>query len=340
MDMKGKSLIGFALLFSLFLQLNVLAVPYWVKPGAEIQYYANATVVANKHAWGGAMYYYWDNCIANIGFQRVKLSFQILNISDEWAFVKVSLVLYGDNSLKWPYSDIYAYYPAHCKPPFENPLNVTPYTIKNISLKWADYGQLVSLTGFYKINLATNVVYSLNGESFGHTVLFGFYPLNDSDSYIFLNNRKLSLISKQLNSTIYITYYKNFTGPNIFIISNPTNLTDPSGYSAFIRTVLVYNPSIDVSIGFMGVIPDLEASLGVYALIVSDNLINRIQPTVNNGNVEKAVAPGVILYNLTYPKEQTVLSSLHSPSRHPISNMWLLAIIGLVLLGGVLLWRR
>ncbi len=100
------------------------------------------------------------------------------------------------------------------------------------------------------------------------------------------------LSAKVLNSTTYVTYYRNFTGPNVLVMGEPINLTDPSGSNAFLRTLLVYNPSSDVSIGLLGIIPDLEASLGIYALVVSDDTGKGLQPEVIGGEVRRTVAPG------------------------------------------------
>ncbi|WP_457752007.1 hypothetical protein [Thermococcus sp.] len=326
------------LLLFLFFQSNILAAPYWVKPGAEIQYYVNATVPPGEKSWGGTVYYHWNNCIANVGFQRAKISFRIVNVSGDLALVRVNLTLYGSRFLKWPYSDVYAYYSSSCRPPFSNPMNVTPYKTKNISLKWADYGNEVSLSGYYKIRLSSGMVYSLNGKAFGHTVLFGLYPSNGS--YVLLNGRKLTFTTRVLNSTTYITYYRNFTGPNVLLMSEPVNLTDPSGSNAFLRTLVVYNPSSDVSAGFMGIIPDLEASLGIYTIAALDNMGKKYKPETENGELAKTVAPGMILYNLEYPKHESTSTSSQIPVKHPTSKMWVLAVLGIIILLGVMLWRR
>ncbi len=128
------------------------ASPFWFKPGSEVQYYANAATSRAINAWG-FVYYHWSNCTANVGFQRIKLSFDVINVSGEWALVRIRVDLYGGTSLRWPYSDVYAYYPSFCVPPFPNPLNVTPYPAGDVPLKWADYGTEVNLTGYYRINL-------------------------------------------------------------------------------------------------------------------------------------------------------------------------------------------
>ena len=175
--MKKKAALSTSLLFLVFLsETYAIAAPYWLKPGSHIEYYANGTNPDMPNTWGGGAYYRWDGCTAHLGFQAIRVIFSVTKVSDGWAFINVTVTLYGDKSLKWPYSDVYAYYPSACNPPFPNPVNTTPYTRNNVSLKWSDYGTHLSIHGAYRIDLSTGTVYSTSGRAFGHTLLFDLYP--------------------------------------------------------------------------------------------------------------------------------------------------------------------
>jgi len=336
--MKTNALLMLLLFSALLLEPITAAVPYWLRPGSQVVYFANGTT--NPHAYGGGAYYIKNGCIANLGFQSARLVFRVVDVSRGWATINVTLVLYGDKSLKWPYSDVYAYYPSTCSPPFPTPINTTPYTRNNVSLKWSDYGTKLVLRGVYKIYLPTGTVYSMDGKSYGHTLLFGLYPVSN-DTYVVLGVKRLHFTNvRVLNSTAYVTYYRNFTGPNVLLLSEPTNLTDPSGASAFLRTVVLFNPGDDLTLGFMGAVPDVEASLGIGVLTISDNVI-MTKPTFSGGKLEKAVAPGIILYELSLPNAEKTNPRVLLSTAPAVSSLWVvLAIAGLLLLAGVFLLRR
>ncbi len=336
----GKMTLAAALLILpiLLAEPAMAAAPYWLKPGSQVVYFANGTM---EREYGGGAYYIRNGCIANLGFQSARLVFRVVDVSRGWATINVTLVLYGDKSLRWPFSDVYAYYLSTCNPPFPNPINTTPYTRNNVSLKWSDYGTMLALHGTYRIHLSTGMVYSMGGRSYGHTLLFGLYPVSNG-TYIVLGVKRLYLNDvRVLNSTTYVTYYRNFTGPNVLLLSGPTNLTDPSGASAFLRTVAVFNSGDDLTLGFMGAVPDLEASLGIGVLTISDNRI-MAKPNFSGGKLKKAAAPGIILYEFSFPKaEKTNPRSLQLATAPAVSSLWvILAIAGLLLLAGVLLLRR
>ena len=337
--MKKKIVLILPLLTFLFLwPSTAAAVPYWLRSGSQVAYFANGTT---ERGYGGGAYYIRNGCIANLGFQSARLVFRVVNVSGNWVTINVTLVLYGDKSLRWPFSDVYAYYPSTCNPPFSDPINTTPYTRNNVSLKWSDYGTILTLHGAYRIQLSTGVTYSMNGQPYGHTLLFGLYPVSNN-TYVVLGVKRLYLNDVRiLNSTTYVTYYHNFTGPNVLLLSEPTNLTDPSGASAFLRTVAVFNPGDDMTLGFMGAVPDLEASLGIGVLTINDNRI-MAKPNFSGGKLKKAVAPGIILYEFSFPKaEKTNPCSPQLVTAPAVSSLWaILTIAGLLLLAGVLLLRR
>ncbi|NJE55036.1 hypothetical protein [Thermococcus sp. 21S9] len=297
--MKKRIFPLLTLFFFLFSASFTTATPYWVKPGSQLVYFANGTTL---NAYGGGAYYQRDGCVANVGFQSAYVVFKVVNLSNNWVTVNVTVVFYGDKSLKWPFSEVYAYYPATCAPPFPNPLNTTPYSRNNVSLKWSDYGTKLVLHGTYRIYLPTGIVYSTDGRAYGHTILFDLYPVSNN-SYVFLDGKRLSFSEiRILNSTTYVTYYRNFTGPNVLLMSEPTNFTDPSGAIAFLRTLAVFNPGNDITLGFMGVVPDLEASLGISVVTVLDNMAKRQKPKFSGEELQRAVAPGLILYSVSIPK--------------------------------------
>ncbi len=152
-----------------------------------------------------------------------------------------------------------------------------------------------------------------------------------------LNGKRLAFDGvRVLNSTTYVTYYRNFTGPNVVVMSEPLNLTDPGGAIAFMRTMVAFNPGDDISAGFMGVTPDLEASVGIYALAVLDSMAQKEKLQISGGELARAVAPGVILYNLSYPATQGPLQPPKSP---PTSNLWIAGAAFLLLLAGVFLLK-
>lgn len=339
--MKKRMVLMLFLFLFLFLEPLSTAAPYWLKPGSQIVYFANGTT--NPNAYGGGAYYQWNGCIANLGFQSMRLVFRVVNVSKGWATINVTLILYGDKSLKWPFSDVYAYYPSTCNPPFPNPLNTTPYTRSNVSLKWSDYGTRLILHGAYRIHLPTGLVYAMDGKSYGHTLLFGLYPVSN-DTYVVLGSKRLYFNNvRVLNSTTYITYYRNFTGPNILVLGEPVNFTDPSGASAFLRTMTVFNPGQDISLGFLGVCPDLEAAFGISAFIEGDRMAIQLKPQFSGGKLEKVVAPGVILYDFDFPKTQSSITQrpLQLATAPSLSGLWtLLTIAGLLLLMTVFLLRR
>ncbi|NJF25496.1 hypothetical protein [Thermococcus sp. Bubb.Bath] len=329
------------LLFSVFPIPNATAAlqsPYWLKPGAYVEYYANSTP-SRPNVFGGGIYYHWDDCLANFGFQRIRVVFNVTDVSNNWALINVTVILYGDPSLRWPFSDVDAYYRATCSPPF-TPINTTPYSRNNISLVDADYGKNLTIKGAYRINLNTGTVYSLDGKPYGHTFLFGLYPVTNMTYITTLNGTRLRFEGVDiLNSTTYVTYYRNFTGPNVMMVSEPVNITDPSGAKAFGRTMVLFNPGEDVSPGFFGVIPDLEASVEIYALTVADNMDNTLKPQFSHGKLVKAAAPGVILYRFSYPKEES-RPNIQASASPPASRTWLLALLALLVLALAFLGKR
>lgn len=338
--MKTKAL---PLLFLLLLFSGgfVSAAPYWLKPGAELVYFANGTI---PNAHGGKAYYQSGDCTTHLSFQSMRVIFKVVDVSNDWATINVTVTLYGDKSLRWPYSDVDAYYPANCTSGLPEPINATTYSPReNISLVWADYETKLVLHGVYRIHLPTGIVYSMDSRSYGHTLLFGLYPVSNT-SYVVLNGKHLALNEvRVLNSTTYITYYRNFTGPNVFLISEPLNFTDPSGAVAFIRTMVVFNPGDDLTAGFLGVVPDLEASVGIGVIGIVDNMVDRVKPHVSGGEVDRAVAPGVLLYNLSIPKTQSIqgVNSGRSPAAPGISALWVAGVGGgLLLLLGVFLIKK
>ncbi len=338
--MKKKAFLMLLLFLFLFLEPLTTAAPYWLKPGSQLVYFANGTI---PNAYGGGVYYMKNGCISNVGFQSARLVFRVVGVSKGWATINVTLILYGDKSLEWPYSDVNAYYPSTCSPPFPNPLSTTPYTRNNISLKWSDYGTKLVLHGVYKIYLPTGTVYSMDGKSYGHTLLFGLYPVSNN-TYVALGRKRLPFSQVSvLNSTTYVTYYRNFTGPNVLVMSEPVNLTDPGGTTAFLRTVVVFNPGQAVTLGFLGVVPDLEASTGIGVLAIGDNAI-KVRPQFSGGKLEKSVATGIILYDLDFPKTRSSVTqrSLQLAIAPSVSSLWVVGVVVslLVLAAAFMLKRR
>ncbi|WP_297512849.1 hypothetical protein [Thermococcus sp.] len=339
--MKTKAaLLLFLLLFSSVEFIS--GTPYWLKPGSQLVYFANGTT-SNAH--GGIAYYQNGNCTVNLGFQSVRVVFKVVDVSNDWATINVTVTLYGDKSLRWPYSDVDAYYPANCTPGLPKPINTTIYSPReNISLVWADYGTKLILHGVYKVHLASGVVYSMSGRPYGHTLLFGLYPISKT-SYVVLDGKRLTFDKvKILNSTTYAAYYRNFTGPNIFLRSEPANFTDPGGSVAFIRAVVVFNPGDDLTVGFMGVAPDLGASVGINVIAIGDNTLKSLDFQVSGEEVNRAIPPGVLLYDVSVPKTQDVLGkNSHQPQVVPprVSNLWITgAVVSLLLLAGVFLVKK
>ena len=339
MNMKKKTALMLLLSLFLFLEPLTTAAPYWLKPGSRVVYFANGTT---ERGHGGGAYYLKNGCIANVDFQSARLVFRVMDVSNKWATINVTLTLYGDKSLWWPLSDVSAYYPSTCTPPFPDPLNTTPYTRNNVSLKWSDYGTRLVIHGVYRIYLPTGTVYSMDGRSYGHTLLFGLYPVSNN-TYIALEEKRLPFSKVHvLNSTTYITYYRNFTGPNVLLLSEPVNLTDPSGATAFLRTAVLFDPGDDVTLGFLGVVPDLEASTGIGVLAISDNMDSRLRPQFSGGKLEKAVALGIILYGLNFPKAgKETQRPLQLATAPAVSPLWAAGVVvGILLLAAAFLLKR
>ncbi|MDV3104337.1 hypothetical protein [Thermococcus waiotapuensis] len=336
--MKGKA--ALPLVFLLLFSGSTLAAPYWLKPGTELVYFANATKPDTYY--GGGAYYRSDGCIATLGFQSMRVVFRIINVSNDWAIVNVTVGLYGDKSLRWPYSEVTAYYPANCTLDLPWPVNTITHSLReNVSFEWADYGTELVLNGSYKIHLLTGIVYSMDGRPYGHTLLFGLYPVSNM-SYVILDGKHLAFnVIRVLNSTTYVTYYRNFTGPNVFLSSEPVNFTDPSGATSFIRSIVIFNPGDDLTAGFMGVIPDLGASVRLDVIAISDNMMDRLTPKFSGGEVDRAVPAGVLLYNVSVPKTQSDEHVTQQASVPAISGPWIGGVLaGLLLLAGVFLMKR
>jgi len=331
--------------------MNSYSTPYWLKTGTVIEYYANAT---QNTTWGGtAQYSPHAGCIYAIDFQQVFLKFSFVNVSEKWAYVKVTAEFLGSNIARGVFSNVNVVYPPSCKPLPGPLINTSTFTPNGKLMKDSLYKNL-TITGEYKLSLTNGSVYSLNGTYYGHTLLFGLYPSEKNSLEAMLAGKKLlpeNLVS--LNIT-YITYFKNYTGPNILVKYPQATIATPTGENATTRIVAVFNPADDITLGMMGSIPDLEA-IGINLLIALDNMVQKFNQELSESgsspaSLGKYPAPGVMLYSLQVPKTKTEtiarpvnneIQAKAIPAK-PKSSSWpiIIAIVGAAVLIGAVLARR
>ncbi len=324
--------------------VRTVTVPYWFKNGTTLEYYANATPT-KTYVWGGSVEYAPGKCVYSIGFQQVFVKFRVQRVTENTAYVNVTLLLLGSNALRRPFSYVNVIRPASCNPLPGPRINSTPFSPRGETLEDDLYKNL-TVSGEYKLVLTNGSVYSLNGTYYGHTLLFGLYISNKGELPIVINGKPyLPETMRRVNIT-HVTYYRNFTPPNLFIKYPLVSLMTLEG-NATGKTVLNFNPSNDVTSGMFGFIPDLEA-VGVKALIAMDSLTNKYFEEISKEgahfSISKYPAVGVMLYSLKVPK--TAGTSSEAPSAiyepRPSSRYWLVGVGGLtvVVTVGLLLWRR
>lgn len=322
--------------------VGTVTVPYWFKDGTTLEYYANTTVPTQMYVWGGSVEYAHGKCVYSIDFQQVFVKFRVQRVVKNTAYINVTLLFLGNPILHRPFSYVNVIRPASCKPLPGPLINSTPFSPRGEALEDDLYKNL-TVSGGYKLMLTNGSVYSLNGTYYGHTLLFGFYISNKEELPIIINGKPyLPETMRRVNIT-YVTYYRNFTAPNLLIKYPAVSVMTLWGNATY-RTVVTFNPGSDVTSGMFGVIPDLEA-VGVKALIAMDNLANKYFKEVSKEgahfSISKYPAVGVMLYSLKVPKAvETSATPGYEP--RPASRYWLVGVGGLivVVIVGLLLWRR
>ena len=324
--------------------VGTATVPYWFKSGTTLEYYANATP-AKTYAWGGSVEYVHGKCAYSIGFQQIFVKFRVQRVTENTAYVNVTLLFLGNPVLRRPFSYVNVVRPASCKPLPGPLINSTPFSPRGKRLEDDLYKNL-TVSGEYKLVLTNGSVYSLNGTYYGHTLLFGLYISNKEELPVVINGKPyLPETMRRVNIT-HVTYYRDFTPPNLFIKYPPVSVMTLGG-NATGRTVLNFNPGNDVTSGMFGFIPDLEA-IGVKMLIAVDSLTNKYFNEISKEgahfSISKYPAVGVMLYSLKVPKTAGASSEAPAPvyEPRPSSRYWLVGVGGLtaVVIAGLLLWRR
>ncbi len=321
---------------------------YWVKPGAHLIYYANMTS-SNPLFPPGSLSYKKGTCYIQLMFPYIKVSFSFVNVSNGWAYVRVNVTMryYPKFASMSNLNDelhgyVVAQYRASCgSPPFPNyvkVMNWTSHLRTNVRMRAVFYKR-VTIGGTYRISLRNDSVYTSNGEYLGHTILFGLYPLSKRTPLLVYRGRRVYPGKVVVLNTTEITYLREFKGPNIFINTPRVNLS-----GIFSRLVLIYNPSSDVTLGFLGVVPDLKA-IGVAFLGAFDNSAARYsrmhkKKLARSWKAGKDWAFGVVLTSANFLENSSSSNLNTSP---PTSNFrWIYIIAGGVTLAvvGTLYWRK
>jgi len=320
---------------------------YWLKPGAKITYFANTTP-ADPGRVNGMLVYHRGGCDFRVFYPYVNLSFQVVNTNGDMAYIDVAVAMtYNSNltkivNLSSPSEDIFGYvvvqYNASCgKLPFQGYLTTFNLTSPESGTE-VDYAVYKNLTirGVYRVSMTNGSVYSPGGGYLGHTVLFGFYPPSNGTPLLVLHNKPLYPEKIRVVNTTEITYMGKFSGPNV-IVESP--LVSIANGSIFSRLVVTYNPSYKIALGFVGVVPDLEA-IGVEFLGAFDNRAFEYSRThakeLRTYNPREDMVSGVSLSSASFIGNA---SSIHA--RPPSSNWrWFYVAGGIFLAVVILLARR
>ncbi len=317
--------------------------PYWLKPGTYLEYYANAT---QNHTYGVAISYSYRGCPIIIRGQQVQVIFTVANVSDGWVYIKARVTVMGSNYLlklvksgkvKVPIQLAYvATVFQGNNPEFRFPstwgkhVMVRNATLGNEKKIKVEYWKNITISGSYKVNIATGKVYSLNGTYYGHTVLWGWRTGEEANETVaWSGNAPLRIKKLETINTTVLTYMGEFHGPNVLVITN--TVTVPP--LAVVSLLIWYNPGKELTLSFMGVVPDLEA-IGLKAVGAVDN--SAIKYTTEHLKQIKSAtwAMGIVL------KKMNVRASSVTCGKRPSgSRGWIVLAAALSALMAVVIWR-
>ena len=257
--------------------------PYWVKPGALLEYKAQS-----YHPFGGGFIVLANGTGVAISGPNVTVLFRITKVTGGFARVNVSISVSG--SSKYP---VYVIYPSNAtfQPFWSNGslfnMTTTPNNLTKVLVRSLTVG------GEYAINLTSGWVYDLRGKPYGHTVLWdGFKP---NETFALYNGKKVGITEVRVINATIKSYYSTFPKPNIIVHSeHVVSAGTVTFFDAF------YSPEYDVCISFiMDPVPDLNA-IGVYGFEWTDDMASSINEELlkKHGDIVDGIwAQGVILAN-------------------------------------------
>ncbi|NJF25493.1 hypothetical protein [Thermococcus sp. Bubb.Bath] len=297
--------------------------PYWVKPGAFLEYKAQS-----YHPVGGGFYVDRNGTLIGISGPNVTVLFRITEVKKNNARVHVSITVTTKNST-FP---VIVTYPnnATVHPFWSNGsvINITrtPNNITKVFLRSLIVG------GDYLINLTNGWVYDFSGKAYGHTVLWNGFKENET--FAIYKGKKVRIREVKVINATMNTYYSAFQKPNVIVHSEPVLVGNGrTFFDSF------YNPGYDVCISFMmDPIPDFNA-VGVYGFMWSDDMAASINEKLMKGQqgVPNVVwAPGVMLANASLGEPAETKAS--PPTGSGMKYIPLLALA--VVAGAVLMWYR
>ncbi len=352
------------LLFSLFISASVVLsgvgavnyphqnAPYWVRPGAYLEYRAQSY----HHPYSGAFYLLVNGTRVGISGSNITILFRVTSVARGFARVMVSFSINGNK--KFPvqilYPDNGTFQSFWQNASFLNTtrlqdnitrvlvLNLTP-TVKYLNASLFNTTKLpgnitrallrnITLTGEYLINLTSGWVYDPSGKPYGHTVLWDSFRPNET--FALYNGQRVRIKEVRIANVSFNSYYSVFPKPNLIVKSE--RLVGLSGTPRFFEAV--YSPGYDVCISFiMDPIPDFNA-VGVYDFAWTDEVASsrNMELTRGRGGLVNGIWPvGVILSEANLGGSNP--TKLHPPGS---SGLRYLPPLSLAVVGVVVLSRR
>ncbi|GAB6135820.1 hypothetical protein [Thermococcus prieurii] len=289
-------------------------VPYWVRPGATLEYRAFST-----HPAGGGFIFNVSGAPVAVTGPNVTVVFRVLDVKNGLALMHVSITVTTGNV---SFAPVLVIYPSNSTVrPFWNESSIVAVKALN------NYTKVVlsslRVDGRYRINLTTGWVYDLKGRSYGHTVLWdGFRP---NETFAFYHGKRVKVAAVKIANVSMRTYYGTFPKPNVVVHSG--RVVTPVTVSSFDA---VYSPEYDVCISFMtDPIPDFNA-IGVYGFMWTDDKAAKIDTELSEkhgGMVNGMWAWGVILSNATLGRGHSVAVTPPGNSRLRYLAVFLLIVV-------------